>query len=63
MGGTSLQTWQNSHIPPGINENIQHMNVFQTESMAATEQPSFDLSDPKKLKSSNLNNLFSAFNI
>ena len=42
--------------PPGINENSQHMNVFQTESMAATEQPSFDLSDLKKLKSSNLNN-------
>ena len=42
--------------PPGINENSQHMNVFQTESMAATVQPSFDLSDLKKLKSSNLNN-------
>ena len=34
------------------------MNGFQTESMAATEQPSFDLSDIKKLKSSNLNNPF-----
>ena len=47
--------------PPGINENSQHMNVFQTESMAATEQPSFDLSDLKKLKSSNLNNPFFAY--
>ena len=36
------------------------MNVFQTESMAATEQPSFDLSDLKKLKSSSLNNPFFA---
>ena len=47
--------------PPGINKNSQHMNVFQTESMAATEQPSFDLSDLKKLKSSNLNNPFFAY--
>ena len=47
--------------PPGINENSQHMNVFQTESMAATEQPSFDLSDLKKLKSSNLHNPFFAY--
>ena len=29
--------------------------------MAATEQPSFDLSDLKKLKSSNLNNPFFAY--
>ena len=35
---------------PGTNENSQHINVSQTESMAATEQPSFDLSDLKNLK-------------